>query len=288
MEQHVAFLGPHGTFSEAAARHLMADQKVELIPYPTIPHVLDAVHQGQAAHAVVPLENSIGGAVTLTMDWLIHQVDLTILAELTLPISQQLLGVSGRGLHEIKRVYSHPQAIEQCRSFLQKRLPHVEIIYTDSTAEAVRHVMSQPEEPWAAIGTRLAQSIYKCEWLHRDIQDHDHNETRFVLVGKPAAVPIPLRKAAKAKSTFVVTLPADYPGALHQVLSAFAARRLNLTRIESSPTKKGLGSYFFILDVERPSEDAVMDEALSELEALGCGVQGLGTYPVYLYETKGE
>ncbi|ARU63494.1 hypothetical protein CBW65_22685 [Tumebacillus avium] len=281
MQQVVAYLGPGGTFTEVAARHFFTGQTARFDPYPNISNVLDAVSEGRAEYGVVPIENSIEGTVTMTMDWLIHQVDLTLKAELTLPISQQLISASRREFHEIKKVYSHPQAVAQCRMFLHQHLPHAEIEYTSSTAAAVQSMMEQPEQPWAAIGTRLARSLYRAEFLGEDIQDHDHNQTRFVMVGTADAPLLQRTQEDKAKSTYAIRLNSDYPGALHRVLSAFASRQLNLTKIESRPTKKELGSYYFILDVERDCQDERLASAIAEIEKLGCDVRWFGSYPVY-------
>lgn len=276
-------MGPRGTFTEEAARFFWAGQEaVEFVPCASIPQVLDAVHDGRVDHAVVPVENSIEGSVTMTMDWLIHQVNLKWQAELTLPITQQLLVAPHKSLHEIRKVYSHPQAIAQCRLFLHEHLPHAEIECTASTGDAVKRVMSAPDQPWAAIGPRFAGTLYHANELRSDIQDHENNSTRFVLVG---TCPIPYMRTqtdTKIKTTYVIELPSDYPGALHQVLATFAWRSINLTKIESRPTKKRLGSYLFILDVERHREDVLLACAVTEIEALGCEVHCFGSYPAYV------
>ncbi|TCP54611.1 prephenate dehydratase [Tumebacillus sp. BK434] len=284
MQQIVAYLGPAGTFTEVAAHHFFAGQTARFDPYPAISTVLDAVSEGRADYAVVPIENSIEGSVTMTMDWLIHQVDLTLKAELTLPIAQQLVSAARRELPDIKKVYSHPQAVAQCRLFLHQHLPHAEIEYTSSTAAAVKSMMSQPDQPWAAIGTRLARTLYRAEFLREDIQDHDHNQTRFVLVGTADMPLLRLPQAEQPKTTYVIRLQSDYPGALHRVLSAFASRQLNLTKIESRPTKNELGSYYFILDVERYASDEELAAAVAEIERLGCAVRCFGSYPAYRQE----
>jgi prephenate dehydratase len=282
--RNVAFLGPRGTFTEVAASGFFAEVDVEFVPFASIAQVLDAVQEGLADHAVVPLENSIEGSVTMTMDWLIHQVDLKLQAELTLPIAQHLFAATRKELQEIRKIFSHPQAISQCRLFLHEHLPNAELEYTASTADAVKRVTSEPDQQWAAIGPDVAGSLYQAERLQSNIQDHENNSTRFVLVGKTTLPALKVSSVAKYKTTLVVELPSDFPGALHQVLAAFAWRGINLTKIESRPTKKRLGSYLFILDVERDQEDVLLTGAVAEIEALGCDVHSFGSYPVYLHQ----
>lgn len=282
MKARLAFLGPRGTFSEEAARLFPVEEPLDLHPYPSILDVLNAVHQGEAVYGVVPLENSIEGTVNTTLDWLIHEVELPIHAEIAIPITQHLL-VATRPeplpLAEIRKILSHPHAVAQCHNFIKAHLPHAEIEYTNSTASAAQLVSSRPEEPWAAIGTRLATQIYPLMFARQDIQDYANNYTRFVLVGKTAPI---LRDAKAEKTTILVTLPADFPGALYQVLAAFAWRKINLSRIESRPTKKGLGSYHFVIDIEQRMDDVLLPGAFAEIEALGCQVRQLGTYPLYI------
>jgi len=282
MEKKLAFLGPRGTFTEEAARALTGHAGLQYLPYPSIIDVLSGVAKAEIAYGVVPMENSIEGTVNSTLDWLIHEVDLPILAELALPISQHLL-VAKRAetlaVSAIAKVLSHPHAIAQCHHFLHTHLPHAEVEYTNSTAEAARIVSENPDQPWAAIGTRLAPEIYPLCFARQNIQDYANNYTRFILVGHP---PLDLPDSASEKTTILVTLPEDFPGALYQVLAAFAWRKINLSRIESRPTKKGLGSYYFVIDIEQKMDDVLLPGAFAEIEALGCQVRQLGTYPFYL------
>jgi prephenate dehydratase len=282
MEKKLAFLGPRGTFTEEAARALTARQEFCYRPYGSIIDVLNAVAKGEVENGVVPLENSIEGTVNSTLDWLIHEVDLPILAELALPISQHLLVAKREEplpFSAITKVLSHPHAIAQCHNFIQEHLPHADIEYTNSTALAAQTVSEHPQETWAAIGTRLSAEIYSLMFARENIQDYSNNYTRFVLVGKH---PVELPPSAKEKTTILVTLPEDFPGALYQVLAAFAWRKINLSRIESRPTKKGLGSYHFVIDIEQKMDEVLLPGAFAEIEALGCQVRQLGTYPFYL------
>ncbi|MCF6092725.1 prephenate dehydratase [Microaerobacter geothermalis] len=283
MRRRIAFLGPRGTFTEEAARAIFPDEdKNEWVPRKNIADCLETTYRKETDFGVVPIENSIEGSVNLTLDWLIHEVNLPILAEMVLPITQHLL-VAKREipitLNHVEKVYSHPHAVAQCHHFLRECLPHVEVEYTNSTAEAAQFVANSPEKPWAAIGTSLAEEIYPLKILHHQIQDHTNNYTRFILVGEENAF---IGHSEKQKTSILVTLPSDFPGALYQVLAAFAWRKINLSRIESRPTKKGLGSYHFLIDIEQGMDDVLLPGAFAEIEAIGCEVRYLGTYPCFM------
>ncbi|GAB7386535.1 prephenate dehydratase [Bacillaceae bacterium] len=285
MTRRIAFLGPYGTFTEEAARYFFSEAD-RYVPYGSIPDVLDAVAQKEVDYAVVPLENSIEGSVNLTIDWLIHEIDLPILAELVLPIAQHLLVARKDqpfSLSHVQKIYSHPQAVAQCRHFLRRHLPEAAIEYTNSTAEAAKIVSQHPEHPWAAIGTHLASQIYSLSLLQENIEDYKNNFTRFILVGEARPE---LAESDKYRTSILVTLPQDFPGALYQVLAAFAWRKINLSRIESRPTKTGLGNYHFIIDIEQGMDDVLLPGAFAEIEALGCHVRRLGSYPCYVKTLK--
>lgn len=279
MKPKIAYLGPIGTNSEEAALFLPFEG--EPIGYRTIPDVLEAADRGEVEYGIVPIENSIEGSVNQSIDWLIHEVNLTIWAEVVLPIHHGLyVHPSRQGilLSEIERIYSHPQAIAQSHRFLRSKLPQAEIEFLPSTAEACRVVDESPEKPWAAIANRRAAQIYQLAPLAQEVQDYAENHTRFLMVGhnEPKLPPSPERK-----TTILVTLGSDFPGALHQVLSCFSWRKINLSRIESRPTKRGLGSYHFFIDIERPMDAILLPSTFAEIEALGCKVRFLGSYPVY-------
>ncbi|CCQ94159.1 Prephenate dehydratase [[Clostridium] ultunense Esp] len=279
MKETLAFLGPSGSFSEEAA--LSLPYEGERIGYRTIPDCLEAADRGEVNYAIVPIENSIEGSVNQSIDWLIHEVNLTIWAEVVLPIHHGLyVHPRNQGLpfSEIEKIYSHPQAIAQTHRYLRKELSHAEVEFMPSTSEACRLVYESPDKPWAAIGNRRAANLYHLVSRAEEIQDYEENHTRFLMVGReePSLPPSP-----KRKTTILVTLGADFPGALHQVLSCFSWRKINLSRIESRPTKKGLGSYHFFIDIERPMDAILLPSTFAEIEALGCKVRFLGSYPVY-------
>ncbi|KIL34471.1 prephenate dehydratase [Cohnella kolymensis] len=275
---------PKSTVSDEAVRYLFRGEDVEYVYCKMISDVFLSTAKGNTDWSVIPIENTIDGSVSLHMDWLVHEVDLPIRAEWVYPSIQNLIGRSGElsgeeggwDPHKITKVMSHPVAMAQCLQFIRANLPHAELETFSSTSEAVRMVKENPGRGWAAIGTRLAASDLDLDVLQARVTDHDNNFTRFLLVGntsyeKPEAV--------HRKTSILITLPEDYPGALHQVLSAFAWRRINLSRIESRPTKKKLGSYYFYIDIEYPLASVLLTAAFAEIEAIGCQVRILGSYP---------
>ncbi|MBB6282865.1 prephenate dehydratase [Geobacillus subterraneus] len=278
----IGYLGPKATFTEAAVAALFPSEPRE--PYDTIPDCIDAVAVGEIEAAVVPLENALEGSVNLTLDYLIHEQPLPIIGEIVVPIEQHLMVHPYYAPHwrEIKEVYSHSHAIAQCRKFLHTALKGAKQVPMTSTSAAAKFVSEHPHLPVAAIANRLAASEYGLTIVQENIHDYDYNHTRFIVVsrsGQPLLPDSPLYVGDK--TTVVVMLPQDQPGALHQVLSAFAWRRLNLTKIESRPAKTGLGNYFFIIDIDAPMDDVLIPGAIAEIEALGCTVQLLGSYPYY-------
>lgn len=276
----VGYLGPRGTFTEMAARGLFA--KDNLVPYRTIPACMDAVAKGEVEFAIVPIENAIEGTVNLTLDYLIHKQRLPIVGGVTLPIVQHCLVHSNNKEKRIEKVVSHPHAIAQCHDFLQQSYPNAEWEYMNSTAAAAEYVANHPDLPIAAIANDLAAEEYNLTIAHDNVHDYQQNRTSFVVLRKRAeAISVEGPARMEDKTTLMVTLPSDFSGALHQVLSAFAWRKLNLTKIESRPTKTGLGNYFFIIDVEKKQDNVLIPGVISELEALGCGVEILGSYPCY-------
>lgn len=291
--KRIAFLGPEGTVSQESARYFFEDAAAyELVPYRLIPDVFMAAVSGETDYSVIPIENTIDSSVTLHLDWLVHEVDIPIQAEWVYPSKQNLIGnrqeleagqlADSSFYPGIKKILSIPVAIAQCQKFLKSQLPHVEFQHVSSTAEGVRCVKEHPNQGLAAIGTTLAAQIYGLDVLAEKITDHQNNFTRFILIG---AKPPTLKPASLTKTSILVTLPEDYPGALHQVLSAFAWRRINLSKIESRPTKKKLGSYYFYIDIEASLQSVLVPAAIAEIEAIGCQVRTLGSYPSFGYET---
>ncbi|WP_307336920.1 prephenate dehydratase [Caldalkalibacillus uzonensis] len=288
----VAYLGPAGTYTEEAllglCKLMPALGQATFVARPTIADCLLDCDRGNVDYAMVPMENSIEGSVNMTLDWLIHHVEIPIRSEIALLISHHALVHPDRKdspFSNVEKVLSHPQAIAQCHQFIRQHCPHALIEYTKSTAEAAEYVAHHPEQKLVAIGPRVAGETYGLYEALANIEDHPNNYTRFVLVGHESvngqSIEAPKMQRTD-KTSILVTLPEDFPGALHQVLSAFAWRKLNLTRIESRPTKKKLGSYFFIIDIGQGMDDTLVPGAIAEIEALGCQVRLLGSYPCYM------
>jgi prephenate dehydratase len=280
--KRIAFLGPTGTVSHESAAYFFRGMEAELIPYTAIANVFQATLQGRTDYSVVPIENTIEGSVRLHMDYLINESDLPIQAEWVYPSVQNLIGFSQESgdLRAVRKIVSIDVAVAQCQKFLKEKLPDVEYEYVSSTAHGIRTVMESKDPSIAAIGTRLGADYYGLDVLAENITDHDNNFTRFVLVGSEK---LALPASELLKTTIIVTLPEDFPGALHQVLSCFAWRRINLSKIESRPTKKRLGNYYFYIDLESALDSVLLPAALAEIEALGCQVRILGSYPSYTY-----
>lgn len=281
---------PQGTVSHEAVAYLFANEKHEFVHYKMISDVFTSTASGKTDYSVIPIENTIEGSVSLHMDWLIHEVDIPIQAEWVYPSVQNLIGdasqfrVSGEeaiDYRKIKKILSHPVAMAQCTQFLRTYVPHAELEQVGSTAEGVKQAKERPDQGVAAIGTRLGAAAHGLDILKENVTDHQNNFTRFVLIG-PDNIALP--KPGRMKTSILVTPPQDYSGALHQILSAFAWRRLNLTRIESRPTKKQLGNYFFYIDIEASMDSVLLPAAIAEIEAIGSQVRVLGCYPSYSYD----
>jgi prephenate dehydratase len=271
----VGFLGPAGTFTEEALR-ASAPGSVEAVPFPTVYETVMAVHLGQVDRAVVPIENSVEGSVTATLDALAGEAeDVCIAAEVVRPVHQCLIARTELDLGEVRVVVSHPQATAQCERFLRDRLPGAARHNVGSTAEAVRMV-AERAEPWAALGSRLAAELYGCALLAEGVEDHAENRTRFVWLA-PRTEPTP---AGAAKTSIVFWGSGDAaPGALVAVLREFSDRHINLTKIESRPRRAGLGHYMFFADLEGGQEDGPVAEALAAVRGRVETLRVLGSYP---------
>jgi prephenate dehydratase len=281
----VGYLGPKATFANMAVKKMFP--KYEGVPYLTIPACMDAVVLNEVDIAVVPLENALEGSVNITLDYLVHDVDLPILGEITVPIRQHFMvhPDHAENWKETERILSHSHAIAQCHKFLHSEFKGVFCENTTSTAAAAQFLMEHPEIKGAAIANELAAKEYGLTIVKHDIHDISFNHTRFIiLANKPLELPEDHPNFHGHKTTLMVTLPSDNPGILHTVLSAFAWRRLNLSKIESRPSKTGLGNYFFIIDIVMKMDDVMIPGAMAELEAVGCGVNLLGSYPSYHME----
>lgn len=274
----VAFLGPRGTFSEEALLSRPELAAGEHLPARSIPEVFAAVERGDADLAIVPIENAIEGAVNVTLDTLAFESGLLIQDEVVLNIAMHLCARPGVDLGDIRSVVSIPIAAAQCREWLARQLPEAELAAANSTAEAAATVARSKAGPGkparAAITTALAARLSGLSVLATDIEDHPENQTRFVVLG--AGVPPP---TGHDRTSIVVFQSQDRPGSLLDILAEFAARAVNLTKLESRPLKRGLGHYCFFMDCEGHVADDLVADVLRNLAAKHT-VKFLGSYPV--------
>jgi prephenate dehydratase len=275
----IGFLGPQGTFTEEALLTQPDYAAGVLVAYGSLAEVLEAVQQDEVDLGFVPIENAIEGTVRDTLDSLVFDYDLLIQREVVLDIHLHLMAPAGTSLADVKRVASMPVAIAQCRRFLVEQLPGVETMAANATAEAARRLgegdPSMSEVPTAAIAPRLAATLYGLEILVEDVEDHPDNKTRFVSVAR-SGIPAP---TGHDRTSIVCFQSADHPGSLYGILGQFAARNINLTKLESRPTKKALGEYCFVIDLEGHLADELITDCLRDLHAELSGLKYLGSYP---------
>ncbi len=273
MPAKIAYLGPAGTFSEEAV--LLYDNTAQRIPFPSFSAVAAAVESGMADEGIVAIENSIEGSVTDTLDMLIHDSPLRIKNELILPISQYLLVKKGTSSSEIKIIFSHPQALAQCRRFLERCFPKAQMVAALSTVAAVEEMLSCTS-PSAAIAPGRAAVIYGTDILASGIQDQKSNVTRFVVLSVKDHAP-----TGHDKTSLCFSFSDDRAGLLFGVLTELAKYNVNLCKIESRPTKENLGRYIFLLDIDGHREDAIIAEILTRIEAQTSLFKVFGSYPRY-------
>jgi prephenate dehydratase len=271
----VAYFGPAATFTQEALLTQPDLAPADLRPLGTITAVLEAVAQGEVELGFVPIENAIEGTVSATIDGLIFDVDLYIQREVVMDIHLHLMAKPGVALGDIRRVWSYPHALAQCPKFLARELPGAEQLAANSTADAARVLGESDDMAAAAIAPRLAAERYGLSILAEDVEDHPENQTRFVAVARDR-VPKP---SGHDKTSIVCFQRADRPGSLHGILGQFAARNINLTKLESRPTKQGLGDYCFVIDLSGHLGDEVIADCLRDLHASLAGVKFLGSYP---------
>jgi prephenate dehydratase len=270
----VAYLGPPGTFTEEA---LLSEDDVaegDLVAFGSIPEVIEAVERHDADLGIVPIENAIEGSITVTLDTLAFDSDLLIQREVIRPVSLNLVARRGTKLKDVRTVVSLPYATAQCREWLRRRLPSAQVVAASSTSGAVERVARSRAKGIAAIGTHLAAELYRLDVIAPEIEDYRDNATRFVIIGR--GVPAP---TGHDKTSVVCFQRENRPGSLISILQEFAARAINLTRLESRPTKAGLGDYCFVIDCEGHVADELVADALRNLHAKQGGVKFLGSYP---------
>jgi prephenate dehydratase len=271
MTNRLAYLGPPGTFSQEAA--LLYEQSAHLVPFPSIPGVAMAVNSGMADEGIVPIENSLEGSVTHTLDLLIQEKTLHIRHEVELPIEHVLVAADTVDATQVKAIYSHPQALAQCRKFIERCFPKAQHMASLSTAAAVEDMKESPVQA-IAIASKMAAELYDVEILAHNIQDNPNNITRFVVLSPEDHPP-----TGNDRTSLCFSFAQDRPGILHQAIGEFAQRNINLAKIESRPAKRELGQYIFLIDCDGHRTDSKVQEALQNLETMSSLFKIFGSYP---------
>ena len=272
MSRRIAYLGPPGTYSEQAA--LAYDAAAERLPFPSVMAAAAAVEQGKADEAVVAIENSIEGSVTDTLDMLIHDSRLCIRKELVISIDHCLLAKPGQRAAAVEVVFSHSNALGQCREYLAEHFPRASVTASLSTVKAVEDMLASARRA-AAIAPRRAADLYKVDVLAEGIQDRGGNETRFVVLAQHDS---PRTGDDKTSIAFSFA-EEDKPGQLHRAMGEFANRGINLNKIESRPSKESLGRYVFLVDLAGHREDAPLRDALKQVSSMTIMCKVFGSYP---------
>jgi prephenate dehydratase len=273
-----AYLGPRGTFSEDAALSY-AGAEGELLAMGSIPALVAAVETGLAGDAVLPIENSIEGSISTTLDLLIHETSLKIMAELVVPVRLYLITVPGATLNDLQVVASHSNPLGQSRRFLERCLPAATQVASLSTAAAVQEMMEAGDRARAAIGTLSAASLFGGQILAHDIQDVQTNVTRFVVLARDDPSP-----SGDDKTSIAFLLKRDVPGALFKVMRPLAEREIQMTKVESRPSKSHLGDYIFLADFLGHRADPAIAAALDAIGEECAMLKVFGSYPRFPLE----
>ena len=268
-----AYLGPAGTFTEAALLKI-AVKDDQLIAYANVTAALDAVRKGECAKALVPIENSVEGVVARTLDELASGEPLVITAETTLPVSFSLMTLDKTDIKDIKSIATHPHAESQCRSYIAKNFPNAQVIETASTAAAAKGLSKGDYD--AAIAAPIAAKNYQLKVIAEGIGDNTKAVTRFVVVEKPGVIPA---ATGKDRTSLAVFIAIDHAGALLEILNEFAKHQVNLSFIQSRPTGSQLGHYHFIIDTEGHIDDQPVSAAVAGLKQICEDIRFLGSYP---------
>jgi prephenate dehydratase len=277
----IAYLGPVGTFSEEAAVLYAEREQVKdpaYVPFPSFFAVGQAVLDRQADVGILPIENSLEGQVSSANDILIEESHLFGCAEVVLPIRIHLIGKDDTKTEQATRIYSHSQPFGQCAKFIHKYFPRVQQITSTSTSQAVADMLASPE-PALALSNERASTRYGATILRRDVQDNSTNETRFLAIGLTDHLP-----TDNDKTSICFTLQFDKPSILYLALQPFALADINLTRIESRPTKEKLGKYVFLLDLKGHCNDQKISRALEQLQRMTHTFRIIGSYPAWTEE----
>ena len=268
-----AYLGPAGTFTEAALLKIAAKDD-QLIAYANVTAALDAVRKGECAKALVPIENSVEGVVARTLDELASGEPLVITEETTLPVSFSLMTLDKTDIKDIKSIATHPHAESQCRSYIAKNFPNAQVIETASTAAAAKGLSKGDYD--AAIAAPIAAKNYQLKVIAEGIGDNTKAVTRFVVVEKPGEIPA---ATGKDRTSLAVFIAIDHAGALLEILNEFAKHQVNLSFIQSRPTGSQLGHYHFIIDTEGHIDDQPVSATVAGLKQICEDIRFLGSYP---------
>lgn len=271
----IAFQGEIGAYSEEAVRALFP--AADVVPKASFGDVFEAVEAGNVAYGVVPIENSLFGSVHINYD-LLRDHDLVIVGELKLRIRHNLMALPGVTLADIQRVYSHPQGLGQCQTFLKTQLGHAEAIATYDTAGSAKMVAEEQSRDVAAIASQQAAKEYGLNILAAGIESNHQNYTRFLILA-PDATPLPHLDAAPSKTSVAYAMRTNVPGALFKSLAVFALRDIDLYKIESRPLVGSPGEYLFYLDLAGSIEDTPVQRALDHLQEIAAYLKVLGSYP---------
>jgi prephenate dehydratase len=269
----IGYLGPKGTFSHEAMKKYTGQLPYASVDYPSIPDIFAAMQSGQIDEAIVPIENSIEGAVSATMDMISQESGPMIKAEMVIPVREHLLAKKGTDISKIRYVISHPQPLGQCRKFLSEKLPYALTKASYSTAAAAEEVAAGSGD-MAAIGSGTAAEVYGLEIIQEDIQDHKNNLTRFIVLGRNDAP-----RTGNDKTSLLFSTE-DKPGSLYRILDIFNLWDINMTRIESRPAKNMLGRYVFFVDILGHREDEDLRDALTMVKRKTSFLKILGSYPI--------
>jgi len=280
----IAFLGPEASFTQLTATQLFPNE--ELIPKANILDCFLAVQNNEVDKAVVPLENSIEGTVSMTLDYLYQTPEIRVEAEAVMPIAHHLMiHPSNDNDNQIEKIYSHPQALAQSFHSLNKNYPDVPKQEFASTAAAAKRVSENPDRKIAAVANKFAAELYGLRIINDNIHDVEENHTRFIVISKSEENFDSDLNSSGKKTGLLITLPQDHAGGLHQVLSVFAWRNMNLSKIESRTLKTKLGNYFFFVTVVGDWNNVLYINSIDELRAIGADVKFLGNYKEFLLES---
>ena len=267
----IAYLGPEGTYSEQAVSEWCNGCKS--LPVSSIPAVAQSVINGSADQGIVPIENSIEGGVTFTLDLLIQEPNIVISGEVVVPINHCLMAKTNMEYSKIETVYSHPQSLGQCRIFLEANMPQANLVASMSNSTAVEEMMASGANS-VAISSRRSATLYKAKIIKANVEDQPNNETRFVVLDHKDH-----ERTGKDKTSICFEFGSDSPGVLSHALSEFSERGINLMKIESRPNKKSLGKYIFLVDLEGHRTDEILREAIAGVESQTAMLKILGSYP---------